>query len=112
MAESDDRDREERPVRGFAALTPEMRRALGSRGGKLAQERGTANRFNSDTASAAGRIPHEKGTAHHFTSEQARAAGRKGGKAPRRRRRADGSLVTDATPTVAADGEKEGSPQT
>ena len=72
--------------RGFASMTPEQRRELGSRGGRTAHERGTANRFTPETASAAGRVPHEKGTAHKWTSEEAREAGRKGGTATRRRR--------------------------
>jgi len=72
--------------RGFASMTPEQRRALGSRGGRTAHERGTANRFTPETASAAGRVPHERGTAHKWTSEQAREAGRKGGTAARRTR--------------------------
>jgi uncharacterized protein len=45
-------------ARGFAAMTPEKRREISSKGGKAA---------------------HEKGTAHEFDSEEARAAGRKGG---------------------------------
>ena len=64
--------------RGFAALTPEQRRALGSKGGRTAHLRGTANKFTSESASSAGRIPHERGTAFRWTSEQARAAARKG----------------------------------
>ena len=74
---------EPRP-RGFAALTAEQRRALGSKGGRTAHERGTANKFTPESASAAGRVPHERGTAHKWTAEQAREAGRKGGSAPRR----------------------------
>jgi hypothetical protein len=72
--------------RGFARLTPEQRSALGSKGGRTAHERGTANKFTSDVVSRAGKIPHEKGTAHHWTSEQAREAGRKGGVAARKTR--------------------------
>jgi general stress protein YciG len=74
--------------RGFAALTPEQRRELGSRGGKSAHERGTANKFDSVSASEAGRIPHLHGTAHKWTSDEARLAGRKGGSAARKKRRA------------------------
>jgi general stress protein YciG len=44
--------------RGFARMDPAQVRALASRGGKAA---------------------HEKGKAHEFTSEEARVAGRKGG---------------------------------
>ena len=72
--------------RGFAAMSAEDRKKLGSKGGKTAHARGTANKFNSESASVAGRRPHEKGTAHKWTSEQAREAGRKCGSALRRRR--------------------------
>ncbi len=44
--------------RGFASMDPEKQRAIASKGGKAA---------------------HEKGTAHRFTPEEAREAGRKGG---------------------------------
>ncbi|MBI2390599.1 MAG: hypothetical protein HYV09_13495 [Deltaproteobacteria bacterium] len=73
--------------RGFAAMSPEQRRAFGSKGGRVAHERGTANTFTSETASAAGRIPHVRGTAYHWTSEEAREAARKGRGVPRPRRR-------------------------
>lgn len=75
-----------RPLRGFAALSEEDRRKLGSKGGRTAHERGTANKFTSETATVAGKIPHERGTAHKWTSDEARNAGRKGGTASRRRR--------------------------
>lgn len=77
--------------RGFAAMSPEDRRALGSKGGKTAHKRGTANKFTPETASVAGRRPHENGTAHKWTSEEAREAGRKGGSALRRRRQGQAS---------------------
>ena len=73
-------------LRGFAGMTPDQRRALGSKGGRTAHARGTANKFTPETASVAGRRPHENGTAHKWTSEEAREAGRKGGSALRRRR--------------------------
>jgi general stress protein YciG len=44
--------------KGFRRLSPEQRRAIASKGGRTA---------------------HEKGTAHRFTEEEARAAGKKGG---------------------------------
>lgn len=44
---------------GFASMDEEKQRAIASKGGQAA---------------------HEKGTAHEFTSEEAREAGRKGGK--------------------------------
>ena len=86
MAES--KEKKPRKGRGFAGMTPEMRRLLGSKGGRTAHARGTANTFTHETASKAGKIPHERGTAHRWTSEQAREAGRKGGKAARRVARA------------------------
>jgi general stress protein YciG len=52
--------------RGFAALDPEARRAISSKGGKSA---------------------HAQGVAHQWTSEKAAAAGRKGGAVTRERRR-------------------------
>ena len=54
-----------RKPRGFAALTPDQRRALSQKGGRA--------------ASAAG-------TAHRFTREEAGTAGKKGGNAPHVRR--------------------------
>jgi general stress protein YciG len=50
--------------RGFASMDKEKQRAIASKGGKAA---------------------HEKGTAHEFTSTEAAAAGRKGGLASRNR---------------------------
>lgn len=69
--------------RGFAAMTPEQRREVGSRGGRRAHESGNAHRFTPETASAAGKIPHERGTAHQWTPEEASEAGRKGGMSKR-----------------------------
>jgi general stress protein YciG len=89
---SHDETHETKPrLRGFAAMTPDQRRALGSKGGRTAHARGTANKFTPETASVAGRKPHENGTAHKWTSEEAREAGRKGGSALRRRRNEEGS---------------------
>lgn len=51
--------------RGFAAMTPEQRSAIASKGGKAA---------------------HAKGTAHKFSSEEAKAAGIKGGYATAEKR--------------------------
>jgi general stress protein YciG len=48
-----------RKPRGFAALTPEKRREISSKGGISA---------------------HAKGVGHQFTAEEARAAGAKGGR--------------------------------
>ena len=89
QADTTQNDGEQTPAprpRGFAGMTPDQRRALGSKGGRTAHARGTANKFTPETASVAGRRPHENGTAHKWTSEEAREAGRKGGSALRRRR--------------------------
>lgn len=51
--------------RGFSSMDKTKQRAIASKGGKAA---------------------HQKGTAHEFTIEEARAAGRKGGAASRQRR--------------------------
>ena len=51
--------------RGFSSMDKAKQRAIASKGGKAA---------------------HQKGTAHEFTIEEARAAGRKGGAASRQRR--------------------------
>lgn len=68
---------------GFAAMNPERRRELASRGGKAAHAGGSANKFTPETGAAAGRIPHARGTAKRWSREEAAAAGRKGGKASR-----------------------------
>jgi len=41
--------------RGFAALSPERRREISSRGGKAAHERGVAYQWTSETAKISGR---------------------------------------------------------
>ena len=48
--------------RGFASMSPEKQRAIASKGGRAA---------------------HEKGTAHEWTADEARYAGRKGGQVSR-----------------------------
>ena len=42
--------------RGFASMTEEKQRAIASKGGKAAHEKGTAHEWNTDEARAAGRI--------------------------------------------------------
>ena len=44
-----------RSKRGFAAVDPELRRALARKGGQSAHAQGKAHRFTSDEAAAAGR---------------------------------------------------------
>ncbi|GAC1543145.1 MAG: hypothetical protein NVS3B10_07410 [Polyangiales bacterium] len=100
------------PLRGFARLTTEQRRRLGSKGGTIAHQRGTANKFTPEAASAAGRIPHDRGTAHHWTSEQAREAGKKGGAAPRTSRAARASHTAQAVADDDADAlQRESAPE-
>lgn len=55
----------EKKRRGFAAMSPETRKEIASRGGRAA---------------------HAQGVGHRFTKEEASEAGRKGGLAPRKRR--------------------------
>jgi general stress protein YciG len=42
--------------RGFAAMSAEQRRAIAGKGGKAAHKKGTAYKFNSETARLAGRV--------------------------------------------------------
>jgi hypothetical protein len=71
--------------RGFAAMDPEVHRAVSARGGRSAHAKGTGRKFTHEKAAVAGkkggRAGHERGTAHEFTAEEARAAGSKGGRA-------------------------------
>jgi uncharacterized protein len=81
----------EKKGRGFASMDEARQRAIASKGGKAAHQKGTAHEFTPEEAREAGRkggqAAHQKGTAHQFTSEEARAAGRKGGQAARARNR-------------------------
>ena len=43
----------EKSRRGFASMTPERVRELAERGGRRAQQKGTAHRWTTDTAKAA-----------------------------------------------------------
>ena len=52
--------KQDKSLRGFAAMDREKQKEIASKGGRAA---------------------HERGTAHKFTSEEARSAGRKGGEA-------------------------------
>lgn len=70
--------------RGFAVISPELRREIASKGGKAA---------------------HAVGRAHEFTSAEAREAGRKGGlaaAASRRRAAAAAALAAHAPELPAA----------
>ena len=72
-------------LRGFAARSPEERRAAGSKGGRRAHVLGKAHKLTSEEAKIASRIAHERGTLHKWTREEARAAHLKGRRAIQRR---------------------------
>ena len=88
-----------RSLRGFASMDREKQRAIASKGGRAAHEKGTAHEFNSDEASLAAKKGHERGTAHEFTPEEARVAGRKGGLARAMNRNSQGAGSTGETMT-------------
>lgn len=79
----------EKGKRGFAAMDRDKQRAIASKGGRAAHQKGTAHEFTPEEAREAGRkggqAAHEKGKAHRFTPEEAREAGRKGGQAARQK---------------------------
>ena len=62
--------------RGFAAMSPEKRREIASKGGKAANEKGTGYRFTPETARKAGRIG---GRSVSENREHMAEIGRKGG---------------------------------
>lgn len=77
--------------RGFAAMSPEQRKAIASKGGRAAQRRGTGHRWTKDEAVAAGakggRITQKRGTGNRFDSESGAKAARKAHAELRKRRR-------------------------
>jgi general stress protein YciG len=58
-------------IRGFACMDPEKRRAISSKGGKVAQAGGYANRWTPEQAKEAGR---RGGHAAHVKFRQRQAA--------------------------------------
>ena len=64
--------------RGFAAMDAEKQRAIASKGGKAAHEKGTAHEFDSSEARAAGR---KGGVTVSRNREHMAAIGRRGGEA-------------------------------
>jgi len=81
-------------TRGFASMDEQTQRAIASRGGTIA---------------------HQKGTAHEFSSDEARAAGRKGGESVSRDRNhmaiigsRGGKIVSQDSGHMAAIGSKGG----
>ncbi len=78
-----------KPLRGFAAMTPERQRAIASAGGKAVKPESRSFSQNRDLAKVAGKkggqaVPREKRT-FSTNPELAVEAGRKGGKSARRR---------------------------
>lgn len=71
-------DKPTKARRGFAAMTPEQRSALSSRGGRAAHVAGTAHEWNAESARAAGR---KGGLTTSADREEMARRGRKGGKA-------------------------------
>jgi general stress protein YciG len=90
----------EKRGRGFASMDEAKQRAIASKGGKAAHQKGTAHEFTPEEARVAGRkggqVAHSKGTAHRFTSEEAREAGRKGGLAARDRGQLGPAIVPES----------------
>ena len=84
-------DIQRKSLRGFASMDKAKQREIASKGGRAANERGTAHEFNTEEAAMAARKGHERGTAHEFTTEEARTAGRKGGMARAAHRAGNGS---------------------
>ena len=60
----------EKRLRGLAALSPERRREIASKGGRTSQARGTAHQWTAMEASAAGK----KGSARYALRKKAAAA--------------------------------------
>jgi general stress protein YciG len=70
--------------KGFAAISAERRREIAAMGGKAAQRKGTAHKWDHDQAVAAGRkggkAAQASGKAFRWTSKTGRVAARKRGK--------------------------------
>jgi general stress protein YciG len=64
--------------RGFAAMSPEQRRAIAAKGGKTAHEKGKAFKFDSEKAREAGKIG---GRSVSGNKDHMAEIGRKGGEA-------------------------------
>ncbi len=67
--------------RGFAAMDQEKQKAIASKGGRAAHEKGTAHEFSSEEAAAAGRKGGEKVSRNR---QHMAEIGRRGGKAAHR----------------------------
>jgi general stress protein YciG len=73
-----------RAKRGFAAMSPEQRKAIASKGGRAAQRKGTAHKWTPEEAVEAGRrggqAVQAAGTGNRFDSESGRASVKKRGR--------------------------------
>jgi uncharacterized protein len=87
-------------LRGLAALTPEHRAAISSKGGKAGHAKGTAHQFTQQEARAAGRLG---GIATSRDQARMAAIGRKGGlvRAANARKRAEAAAETPEVPPGA-----------
>lgn len=82
----------DRPRRGFAAMSLEERRRIASLGGKAAHAAGTGHKFTADEARAAGR---KGGASTSADREHMAEIGRKGGAAKSARKVADSDQETN-----------------
>jgi general stress protein YciG len=85
MTEEEKTEQTTKKLTGFAALSPERRREIASKGGKIAHAKGTAHEFTSETARAAALVDSPK--RYRFNKETAAIAGAKGGRKTRENRK-------------------------
>jgi general stress protein YciG len=71
--------------RGFASMDEEQQKEIASKGGKAAQEEGTAHKLTPEEreegAKKGGETAQKEGTAHKFTPEEQEEGAKKGGQA-------------------------------
>jgi general stress protein YciG len=90
--------------RGFASMDPERQKAIASKGGRAAHEKGTAHEWSSDEARNAGR---KGGVTVSRDRAHMAAIGREGGEsrsAAARQTRAPGTAEREMVLTVSRDG--------
>ena len=56
----DNNPTQQRPLRGFAAMSPEKKREIAGMGGRAAHATGRAHQFTTEEARAAGRKRHQR----------------------------------------------------
>ncbi|MCI0458233.1 MAG: KGG domain-containing protein [Gemmataceae bacterium] len=94
--------------RGFAAMDQEKQKAIASKGGRAAHQKGTAHEFTAEEAAAAGRKGGEKVSRNR---QHMAEIGRRGGKAAHRNAAARGAEAEPASthePSPAHEREAEG----